>query len=198
MIDTIAGEADDARHEDLVDEPIVVAYFLAALTFLFISMLAGLLMALQLVHWNPLQGIELLSPGRWRMVHTNAIAYGFLANAFLGALHWAIPRLTLHKVLDRRLTLVHLRRLAVRGAVHGRRHRGWPHAAGRVAGARELCRFHSGPRGSNGAKRPSGSIRWRWSACCWWPSTSWRPSRGPRARCTSPVGTSWPPSCGRF
>ena len=42
-------------------------------------------MALQLVHWNPLGGIELLSPGRWRMIHTNAIAYGFLANAFLGA-----------------------------------------------------------------------------------------------------------------
>ncbi|MEX2112717.1 MAG: cbb3-type cytochrome c oxidase subunit I, partial [Pirellulales bacterium] len=104
MIDTLLGPTDDARHEDLVDEPIVVAYFIAALGFLFISMLAGLLMALQLVHWNPLQSFELLSAGRWRMVHTNAIAYGFLANAFLGALHWAIPRLTLRKVLDRRLS----------------------------------------------------------------------------------------------
>ena len=28
------------------------------------------------------------------MVHTNAVAYGFLANSFLGALHWAVPRLT--------------------------------------------------------------------------------------------------------
>ncbi len=103
MIDTLFGP-DDARHEDLVDEPIVVAYFIAALSFLFISMLAGMLMALQLVHWNPLQGFELLSAGRWRMVHTNAIAYGFLADAFLGALHWAIPRLTLRQVLDRRLS----------------------------------------------------------------------------------------------
>ena len=32
---------------------------------------------------NPFNGIELLSPGRWRMIHTNAIAYGFIANAFL-------------------------------------------------------------------------------------------------------------------
>ena len=104
MIDTRDPHAEAARHEQLVDEPIVVAFFLAALGYLTISMLAGLLMALQLVHWNPLRGIELLSPGRWRMVHTNAIAYGFLANAFLGALHWSIPRLTLRPVLNRGLS----------------------------------------------------------------------------------------------
>ena len=38
------------------------------------------------------------------MVHTNAIAYGFLANAFLGALHWAVPRLTLKPVLESALS----------------------------------------------------------------------------------------------
>ena len=53
-------------------------------------------MALQLLRLNPFSGIELLSPGRWRMIHTNAIAYGFIANAFLGVLHWVVPRLTLH------------------------------------------------------------------------------------------------------
>ncbi len=61
-------------------------------------------MALQLVHWNPLSGIEMFSPGRWRMIHTNAVAYGFLANAFLGSLHWAVPRLTLHPVASRKLS----------------------------------------------------------------------------------------------
>jgi cytochrome c oxidase cbb3-type subunit I len=88
----------------LVETRLVVWYFLAALTFLFISMLGGILMALQLVSWNPLKGIELFSPGRWRMVHTNAVAYGFLANAFLGCLHWAVPRLTLKPVLSRSLS----------------------------------------------------------------------------------------------
>lgn len=86
------------RHEDLVIERLVMWYFLMALTFMGVSMLGGLLVALQLVHWNPLTGLEVLSPGRWRMIHTNAIAYGFLANAFLGMLHWAVPRLTLHRV----------------------------------------------------------------------------------------------------
>lgn len=95
---------NEPKHADLVDERIVIQYFLAALFYLGISMLGGLLMALQLVHWNPLRGIELLSPGRWRMIHTNAIAYGFLANSFLGCLHWAIPRLTLRPVLSRKLS----------------------------------------------------------------------------------------------
>jgi cytochrome c oxidase cbb3-type subunit 1 len=92
------------RVEDLVDERIVLWYFLAALGYLFVSMLGGFLMGFQLVRLNPLAGIEILSPGRWRMVHTNAIAYGFLANAFLGALHWSIPRLTLRPVLSRALS----------------------------------------------------------------------------------------------
>ena len=91
-------------HEELVDEKIIKWYFAAALTFLTTSMLAGLLVSLQLIRHNPFAGIELFSPGRWRMVHTNAVAYGFLANGFLGCLHWAIPRLTLQPVLDRRLS----------------------------------------------------------------------------------------------
>lgn len=99
-----AGDAGAPSHDDLVDEKIIVCYYVAALTFLTISMLAGLLVALQLVHWNPFKGTELLSPGRWRMIHTNAIAYGFLANAFLGTLHWAVPRLTFHTVFSKPLS----------------------------------------------------------------------------------------------
>jgi cytochrome c oxidase cbb3-type subunit 1 len=96
--------ADAPQHEELVDERLVMWYFIAGLSYLMISMLAGILMALQLVDWNPLNGIELLSPGRWRMIHTNAIAYGFLANAFLGTLHWVVPRLTFRKVASVRLS----------------------------------------------------------------------------------------------
>jgi cytochrome c oxidase cbb3-type subunit 1 len=92
--------------EELVDRQMVWCYFLTAMGFLMISMLAGLLMAMQLIRHNPLNGIEIFSPGRWRMLHTNAIAYGFLANAFLGMLHWVVPRLTLHRVFDRRLSWI--------------------------------------------------------------------------------------------
>ncbi|MEZ6060809.1 MAG: cbb3-type cytochrome c oxidase subunit I [Planctomycetaceae bacterium] len=100
-----SGGTSLRSHAELVDETLVKAYFLAALTFLTISMIAGLLMAMQLIRHNPLAGIEFFSPGRWRMLHTNAVAYGFLANAFLGILHWIVPRLTLQPVLDRRLSV---------------------------------------------------------------------------------------------
>lgn len=100
----IAIENARPRHEDLVDERLVTWYFLAALGYLFVSMLGGFLMGFQLIRHNPLRGIEIFSPGRWRMVHTNAVAYGFLANAFLGGLHWSVPRLALKPVLDRRLS----------------------------------------------------------------------------------------------
>ena len=99
-----AQEQELPRHADLVDERLVLWYFVAALTFMFASMLGGVLMGTQLSRMNPLRGIEFFSPGRWRMIHTNAIAYGFLANAFLGMLEWVVPRLTLKPVFDRRLS----------------------------------------------------------------------------------------------
>jgi cytochrome c oxidase cbb3-type subunit 1 len=88
----------------LVDEKLVTAYLLAALGYFFVSLAGGFLMGFQLINHNPLKGIELFSPGRWRMIHTNAIAYGFIANAFIGLLHWAIPRMTLRPVLSARLS----------------------------------------------------------------------------------------------
>jgi cytochrome c oxidase cbb3-type subunit 1 len=83
----------------LVLERLVFWYFVVALGYMAVSLVGGLIMSLQLLNHNPLRGMELFSPGRWRMVHTNAIAYGFIANAFLGVLHWAVPRLTLKPVL---------------------------------------------------------------------------------------------------
>lgn len=99
-----AGAAGAPGRPPLVMERLVLAYFFAALIYMFVSLTGGLLMAMQLVNHNPAAGIELLSPGRWRMIHTNAIAYGFIANAFLGALHWMVPRLTLRPVLNSTLS----------------------------------------------------------------------------------------------
>jgi cytochrome c oxidase cbb3-type subunit 1 len=105
-----ASATSDSAHsgsgtgQSLVDNRIVLAFFLAAIGYFAIALLGGLHMALQLVNANALNGIEAFSPGRWRMVHTNGMAYGFIANAFLGALHWAIPRLTLRPVLHRGLS----------------------------------------------------------------------------------------------
>lgn len=95
--------AAPATHE-LVDTRLVRWYLVASLTYLMVGMLAGLLFSLQFVHMYPFAGSEAWSPGRWRMVHTNTVAYGFIANAFLGSLHWAIPRLTFQPALNPRLS----------------------------------------------------------------------------------------------
>ncbi|MCK6483235.1 MAG: cbb3-type cytochrome c oxidase subunit I [Phycisphaerae bacterium] len=89
---------------DLVDVRLVLWHFTAGMVFLAVAILAGFLFSLQFIQRYPVAGIELFSPGRWRMVHTNGVAYGFLANVFLGALYWAVPRLTLRPVYSRRLS----------------------------------------------------------------------------------------------
>jgi cytochrome c oxidase cbb3-type subunit I len=103
------SEAPDSQPEPTVEGPLVETqlvawYFCASLAYLWLALAAGLLIGLQLVNGNPLPTLEWLSPGRWRMVHTNTIVYGFLANGIFGAVHWAIPRLLLRPFLSRKLS----------------------------------------------------------------------------------------------
>ncbi len=88
----------------LVDRQMVRLHIVAAMVFFFVALFAGLLYALQFSRLYPFPGVELLSPGRVRMLHTNAIAYGFLMNGFIAAMHWIIPRLTGHPVLSTKLS----------------------------------------------------------------------------------------------
>jgi cytochrome c oxidase cbb3-type subunit 1 len=84
----------------LVDYGIVRAHLGAGLFFFAVVLFTGLLYGLQLQQMYPFPGIALLSPGRLRMVHTNAAAYGFLVNLFSACLYWVIPRLTGRPVLS--------------------------------------------------------------------------------------------------
>jgi cytochrome c oxidase cbb3-type subunit 1 len=102
----VSTESDQPVPSQLVINRLVMWYLLASLLYMAVSLVGGVLFAFQLINHNPLRGLELFSPGRWRMVHTNAIAYGFLANAFLGLLHWAVPRLTLRPVLSTTLSWI--------------------------------------------------------------------------------------------
>jgi cytochrome c oxidase cbb3-type subunit 1 len=98
----IAANAD----VQLVDKPMVKAHIAAAFSYFFIAIFAGMFYALQLDGIYPFSGIELLSPGRVRMLHTNGVAYGFLFNAFIASLHWIVPRLTGKPVLSPLLSRV--------------------------------------------------------------------------------------------
>jgi cytochrome c oxidase cbb3-type subunit 1 len=93
-----------AGSRDHVIRPLVLWHLVAGMVALAIGLLAGLAFSFQLIqrYWFP--GVEWLSPGRVRIVHTNMLAYGFIANSFLGGLHWAVPRLTGRPVLSRPLS----------------------------------------------------------------------------------------------
>lgn len=81
----------------LVNRTIVRLHLAAGIVSLLIGLLSGFLFSMQFLQAYPFPGVELLSPGRIRMIHTNAVAYGFLVNCLLAGIHWAIPRLTGHK-----------------------------------------------------------------------------------------------------
>jgi cytochrome c oxidase cbb3-type subunit 1 len=92
--------------KDLVDRPMIKAHIVAGFAFFLLALFAGMLYALQLTRLYPFPGVELLSPGRVRMIHTNAIAFGFLFNLFIAILYWVVPRLTGFRVLSAKLTRV--------------------------------------------------------------------------------------------
>ncbi len=91
---------------ELVDHAMVKMHIIAAFSYFFIGIFAGMFYALQLDGIYPFRGISFLSPGRVRMLHTNGVAYGFLFNAFIAALHWIVPRLTGKPMLSRLLSRV--------------------------------------------------------------------------------------------
>ncbi|MCA9250410.1 MAG: cbb3-type cytochrome c oxidase subunit I [Phycisphaerae bacterium] len=110
MMNTAAGSFSDPTlgttdgDRPLVEVKLVRWHFYMGIVFLLVSMLAGFLYSLQFLQHYPLKGIELFSPGRWRFVHTNGVAYGFIANIFLGMLHWVVPRLTNRPAASRALS----------------------------------------------------------------------------------------------
>ncbi|HVO27992.1 MAG TPA: cbb3-type cytochrome c oxidase subunit I [Candidatus Margulisiibacteriota bacterium] len=87
----------------LVNLDLIRWHLVASAVFFAISLLGGLSYAMQFNNLYPFQGIEWLSPGRVRMVHTNMAAYGFIANAFIAGMLFAIPRLTRQPILSDRL-----------------------------------------------------------------------------------------------
>ncbi len=89
--------------DKLVQRGLVKAHLAASVIYLLLGVGAGFLFAFQFLQHYPFPGVEIFSPGRIRMVHTNTVAYGFLVNALLGGIYWAIPRLTGQRTLSVKL-----------------------------------------------------------------------------------------------
>ncbi len=92
------------ERESLVDYDVVKYHFYAFMVYMVIVLLSGLSYSLQFLQKYPFPGIEILSPGRIRMVHTQAIAYGMLANGLFGMLYYVVPKLTSFTVWSHKLS----------------------------------------------------------------------------------------------
>jgi cytochrome c oxidase cbb3-type subunit 1 len=89
-----------ADGRQLVNRPLVQAHLLASFGWFVLSILAGLLFSTQFVRNYVFPDVELLSPGRIRMVHTHLVAFGWIFNALLAGMIWSIPRLTGQRILS--------------------------------------------------------------------------------------------------
>jgi len=88
-----------------IESVLVKAHSLAAFTNLILAVVFGILVSLQFVAPD-LFGSLLPSWGRLRYVHTQGIMLGWLGNAFLAFLYYAVPILSGRPVFNRNLGLI--------------------------------------------------------------------------------------------
>jgi cytochrome c oxidase cbb3-type subunit 1 len=87
----------------LVNYKLIKAHLYISVVFIIVVVLAGLGYSMQFVDIYPFKSVEFLSPGRIRMIHTQGVAYGWLANAFFGIMLYMIPKLTGHRIYSDKL-----------------------------------------------------------------------------------------------
>ena len=97
------GQTQEVTQQSVAPYNLIKAHIFFGTALIFVVVLAGLAYAMQFINMYPLQGIEFFSPARVRMVHTQAVAYGWLANVFFGIVLWMIPKLTNRKILSEKL-----------------------------------------------------------------------------------------------
>ncbi len=86
-----------------VETGLVYAHGLAAILMLFVSLIFGITVSIEMVWPNALDGSPWHSWGRLRYDHTQGIMLGWLANAFFAFLYHAVPILTGRRVTSGRL-----------------------------------------------------------------------------------------------
>lgn len=87
----------------LVSKKLVRLHLAIAVVYSLVVVLSGMSYALQFLNLYPFPGVEELSPGRVRMTHTMAVAYGWLANGFFAICYYVIPKLTGYRVYSEKL-----------------------------------------------------------------------------------------------
>jgi cbb3-type cytochrome c oxidase subunit I len=91
------------QHSALATVPLVRMHGFAALAMVVYSTLLGIVMAAKFHHPDFLTTEPWLTWGRIRYAHTQGIFFGWLGNAFLAFLYYAVPRLADRPITSRKL-----------------------------------------------------------------------------------------------
>ena len=89
------------------DNGIVRKFALATLIFGLIGMLVGLTVALEFVFPKMTYGVDFLSFGRLRPLHTNAIIFAFVGNGIFTGVYYSLQRLLKTRMFSDLLSNVH-------------------------------------------------------------------------------------------
>jgi cytochrome c oxidase cbb3-type subunit I/II len=89
------------------DDKIVKLFASATLLWGLVGMLVGVIIASQLADWRFNFGIEWLTFGRLRPLHTNAIIFAFVGNSIFSGIYYSVQRLCKARLFSDTLSKVH-------------------------------------------------------------------------------------------
>lgn len=95
------------KQNSYYDDVIVRQFALATLIWGGVAFVAGLLAALQLAYWPFNTGLEWLSFGRLRPLHTNAAIFAFAGNAIFAGIYHSTQRLLRTRLFSDALSKIH-------------------------------------------------------------------------------------------
>jgi cytochrome c oxidase cbb3-type subunit I/II len=89
------------------DDKIVKMFSLATLLWGAVGMLVGVLIASQLANWRMNLGLEWLTFGRLRPLHTNAVIFAFVGNSIYAGVYYSLQRLCKARLFSDTLSKIH-------------------------------------------------------------------------------------------
>jgi cytochrome c oxidase cbb3-type subunit I/II len=89
------------------DNQIVKQFMIAAVTFAIVGMLVGLIIAVQLYVPDLNLGIQYLTYGRIRPLHTNAVIFAFVGNIIFAGIYYSLQRVCKTRMWNDKLSQFH-------------------------------------------------------------------------------------------
>ena len=95
------------RDDAVYDDDIVRKFFLATVIWALVGMLVGLWLALELAWWPANMGVQYITFGRLRPLHTNAVVFAFAGNMCFTGMYYSMQRLLRVRMFNDVLSRIH-------------------------------------------------------------------------------------------